>query len=154
MRIRPRRYHQTISALLITCACLAASSGCHAASFTGTWTLDLRTPVERKQGVECGFATFSLKQTGKRIVGDHTLALPGCGRLNDGGDGTVTGTAVGNDATLSVTSGRNGAVVRGRAILKGSQLHWETLATLNAGDPADDVPLILGKGTLTREPNR
>jgi hypothetical protein len=139
------------AATLITYLSLTASAVCYAGDFTGTWTLDVRSPSERKRGTECGIATFSLKQTGKKIVGDHTFSVPGCGRLNEGGEGTVTGTAVGNKATLVVTSGRNGAVVRGRATLEGRSLHWVTVEALKPGEPEDDSPLILGKGTLTLE---
>lgn len=136
---------------LIVAAYLALPVGCYAADFTGTWSLDLRSASQREQGVECGVATFSLNQTGNLIVGDHTFATPGCGRLNEGGEGTVKGTVTGNSATLIVTSGRNGAVVRGRATLDGRLLHWITLEELKAGEPPGDSPLILGKGTLTLE---
>ena len=123
----------------------------HAGDFTGNWSLDVRSKSERKRGVECGVATFSLKQTGDKILGDHTFSTPGCGRLNEGGEGSVTGTAQGNTAVLLVTSGRNGAVVRGRATLQGHLLHWVTLDELKSGEPEYDSSLILGKGTLTQK---
>lgn len=131
--------------------CLTFPAGCYAADFTGDWKIDVRSPLERKQGVECGNASFSLKQTGRKIVGDHTFYTAGCGRINEGGEGTVKGTAVGNTAILVVTSGRNGAVVRGRATLEGRLLHWVTLQELKPGEPEGDSPLILGNGMLTPE---
>ncbi len=118
--------------------------------FTGTWTIDLRSTRERKQKEECGSAIFELKQKGDKIVGNHQMATVGCGRLNGGGEGTVKGIVVGHTAVLVVTSGRNGAVVLGRATLKGSALVWETLEDITPGDPPSDSPLILGQGTLQR----
>ena len=138
----------------IACVCIAFPSAVFAADFTGIWTLDVRSKAQREQGVECGVTTFILKQTGKSIIGDHTFSAPGCGRLNEGGEGTVKGTVVGNTATLVVTSGRNGAIVRGKATLQGSSLHWVTVEELQAGEPQGDSPLILNKGTLTLEPSQ
>jgi hypothetical protein len=131
--------------------CLMFPIGCYAAGFTDTWTLDVRSPTERKQGIECGIASFSLKQTGNNIVGDHTFYAPGCGLINEGGEGTVMGMVAGNTANLVVTSGRNGAVVRGQVALEGHLLHWVTLEELKAREPEGDSPLILDKGTLILE---
>jgi hypothetical protein len=119
--------------------------------FTGTWTIDLRTPEERKRKVECGLATFELVQTGDLIIGDHSFSTVGCGRLNEGGPETVKGVVVGKTAVLTVTSGRNGAVVMGKATLSGNRMHWKILHEIKPGEPEGDSPLILGNGTLRRE---
>lgn len=79
------------------------------------------------------------------------MATPGCGRLNEGGEGTVKGVVVGRAAVLVVTSGRNGAIVLGRATLHGSFLDWKTLEDIKQGEPEGDSPLILGKGRLARQ---
>lgn len=118
--------------------------------FSGTWSIDLRSTRERKQNEECGSATFMLTQKGNRVIGDHQMATVGCGRMNAGGDEVVKGVVVGNTAVLVVTSGRNGAVVMGRATLKGGDLVWEPLETIAPGDPPSDAPLILGAATLRR----
>jgi hypothetical protein len=118
--------------------------------FTGEWEIDLRTPSERKAGVECGTANFKLTQSGEKVTDDHTMATAGCGRLNEGGEGTVEGLARGNTAILIVTSGRNGEVVRGRAIREGSSLRWQVLEELKAGEPEGDSGLILHRGILRR----
>lgn len=123
------------------------------APFSGTWSVDLRSPQERKQHVECGTATFELSQTGERIVGNHYMATPRCGRLNEGGEGTVKGIAVGNTAVLVITSGRNGAIVLGSAKLNRGVLVWQSTEEILAGEPAGDSPLILDKGSLTRSEN-
>lgn len=126
-------------------------SAAMAQAFTGTWTIDLRTPAERKQKVECGTASFELVQTGDRITGDHTFATAGCGRLNEGGQETVKGVVIGKTAVLTVTSGRTGAIVLGKATLSGDRLRWEPVLDIKAGEPEGDSPLILGKATLRRE---
>ena len=118
--------------------------------FTGSWSIDLRSPSEQTRNVECGVASFNLVQSGSSISGDHTFSTPGCGRLNEGGEGTVKGVVVGNTAVLVVTSGRNGAIVMGKATVKGNSLYWQTLEEIKQGEPEGDSPLILGKGRLSR----
>ena len=78
------------------------------------------------------------------------MATVGCGRVNEGGDGTVKGIVINDTAVLVVTSGRNDAVVMGTATLREGALHWQTLEEIRAGEPEGDSPLILGKGVLTR----
>lgn len=132
-------------ALLLVQASVAAE-----ATFSGTWSTDLRTEQQRAENAECGTASFVLKQSGTQITGSHTFATVGCGRVNEGGEGTVKGRVVGNTAYLIVTSGRNGAVVKGVATLKNEALYWETKEELKAGEPEGDSPLILGKGLLRK----
>ena len=118
-------------------------------NFSGHWTIDLRTKQERAQKRDCGSAAFILKQTGETIVGDHTFATVGCGRLNEDGSASVQGVVVGTTAVLAVTSGRNGAMVLGTAIRQGKRLHWRTVREIRPSDSDGDSPLILDKGTLT-----
>lgn len=73
-----------------------------------------------------------------------------CGRINEGGQGTVNGRVVGNHALLSATSGRNGAVVKGVATLTNEGLHWKITEQIKAGEPKGDSPLFLKKGMLRR----
>ena len=89
-----------------------------------------------------------LKQTGETIVGEHTFATVGSGRLNEGGGPSVQGVVVGTTAVLAVTSGRNGAMVLGTATRQGKRLHWRTVSEIRPSDAEGDSPLILGKGTL------
>ncbi|MFS2036318.1 hypothetical protein ACEN8I_20010 [Polaromonas sp. CT11-55] len=119
--------------------------------FTGTWSIDLRTPAEKKDKVECGTAVFKLSQTGAKIVGDHSMATPGCGRMNEGGEGTVKGLVVGGTAVLTVTSARNGQIVFGSAKVRGDSLHWQVSEEIKAGEPEGDSGLILQSGVLRRE---
>jgi hypothetical protein len=140
---------------ILTCFALALSAPAKAqglsARFTGTWSIDLRTPSERKEKAECGTAVFTLTQTGTRIVGEHAMATPRCGRMNDGGEGTVKGIVVGRTAVLAVTSGRNGQVVLGSAQVRAGSLHWQVSEEIKAGEPEGDSGLILQSGVLHRE---
>jgi hypothetical protein len=67
---------------------------------------------------------------------------------NEGDPGSVKGTVVGSTAVLVVTSGRNGAIVMGKATRKGDAINWVTLEDIKSGEPEGDSPLILGEGTL------
>ena len=121
------------------------------APFTGTWSIDLRTPAQRKEKAECGTATFKLIQTGTKLVGDHTFATPQCSRLNEGGEGSVKGMVVGDTAVLVVTSGRNGQIVMGSAKVRAGALHWQVTEEIKPGEPEGDSGLILHKGVLQKE---
>ena len=121
-----------------------------AEAFTGTWAIDLRTPVERQRGVECGAAEFVLTQTGNDLTGTHSMTTSGCGQLNEGGP--VRGVVVGKTAVLVVTSGRNGAIAMGTAQILYGKLRWRQIEEIKAGEPEGDSPLILGSGSLVRVP--
>ena len=120
------------------------------ADFSGVWSVDTKTTEQRARKAECGEASFALKQVGITITGSHAMATADCGRLNEGGENTVKGYVTGKQAKLTITSGRNGAVVKGVASMKGDKLHWRTIKEVKAGDPANDSPLILHRGVLTR----
>ena len=137
--------------LIACCLICLASGSVHAAPFDGRWTIDLRTPAQVRAKAECGSAIFVLEQDGQRVTGDHQMATAGCGRLNEGGQGSVQGVAHGNSAELTVTSGRNGEVVRGRATRVGSSLRWRVLEQVRPGEPEGDSWLILWRGTLQQE---
>ena len=118
--------------------------------FTGTWTIDLRTPAERQRDAECGTAKFVLAQAGDAITGTHSMAVSGCGRLNEGGP--VRGVVVGTTAVLVVTSGRNGAIAMGTAKLSKGKLQWRQVEEIKSENSEGDSPLILGGGLLLRAP--
>jgi len=133
-----------VASLLARCSLAMAAE----APFSGGWSIDIRTPSERKQNAECGNATFTLVQDRDHIAGSHVMATAGCGRVNEGGDGTVKGIVVGSTAVLVVTSGRNGAIAMGTATLQGGLLHWRTIDEVKPGEPPGDSSLILGQGVL------
>lgn len=138
---------QLLSALLA--AALFYCGAAHASeSFTGKWLIDLRSPAEKQQKRECGNAEFDLTQPQDTVSGIHSMASVDCGRLNEGGP--VKGVVVGDTAVLVVTSGRNGAVVLGRAKLVKGKLAWQTIEEVRSGEPEGDSGLILGHGLLTR----
>jgi len=119
-----------------------------AADFSGYWKIDLRNAEQKARNAECGSAVFELRQDGNKITGSHSMATVDCGRVNEGGEGTVKGSATGTRATLFVTSGRTGEVVRGIATLKGESLYWETKEAVTDGETGDS--LVLGKGMLVK----
>lgn len=147
----PKNVMPRLFAVIATVLCLSAANAAPF-SFSGNWLVDLRTTTERAQKLDCGTAEFNLTQTGDRVVGSHSMATVGCGRLNGGGAETVKGVVVSGIAVLVVTSGRNGAVVMGTGTLRGDELHWQTLDEIRPGEPEGDSPLILGRGVLTRRP--
>ena len=139
--------NRTISFAVLLILCLSSIGICaDEVNFAGMWVIDIRP--ESQRNAECGHAYFTLLQKGDRLCGDHTFATPGCGRLNEGNPGSVKGIIVGSTAVLVVTSGRNGAIVMGKATRRGNTLHWTTLEDIKPGEPEGDSPLILGKGTL------
>jgi uncharacterized protein len=111
--------------------------------FSGKWELDFRGSPD----LECGFAVFSLRQYDHWISGTHDMATIGCGRLNE--DGAVVGVSDGADAILIVTSGRNGAIVVGKAQRREKRLLWKAQSSLSRGAPDGD-DLILKSGKLIR----
>jgi hypothetical protein len=121
------------------------------ASFTGTWSIDLRTPEQKREKVECGTAAFSLAQNGSRVVGNHWFVTANCGRENQGGEGSVKGVVVGRTAVLVVTSGRNGQIVLGSATVRAGALHWKVSDEIKPGDIDGDSGLILHEGVLRKE---
>lgn len=121
----------------------------NAQNFEGKWVIDIRSAEEKKNNAECGTASFDLTQNGANIVGTHEFYTPYCDRLNEGG--SVVGEAKGSTAILIVTSGRYGAIVKGRAELKKGHLYWVILKELKSGEPKGDLPLILNKGVLNFE---
>ena len=126
----------------------AAVSAAQMPDFSGRWTVDLRTPTERSQNLECGIAEFDLAQQGDRLTGSHSMVTVGCGRQNEGSGETVKGVIINQTAVLVVTSARNGAIVLGTARIRDALLYWETLEQIYAGEPEGDSPLILSKGIL------
>lgn len=136
--------------LLVVGLTISAFGAAYAAPFDGTWTIDLRSPAQKKANAECGSAVFVLKQNGNTITGDHQMATAGCGRLNEGGEGSVRGASQGKNAYLTVTSGRNGEIVRGQATRTGNFLRWNVTEQLVPGEPEGDSGLILSRGTLKK----
>ena len=132
--------------MALVAPCAIAQPG----SFNGEWAIDLRSFAQRKSKVECGVASFKLSQRGDQVTGDHSMAPAGCGRMNEGGEGTVKGVVVGSTAVLAVTSGRNGQVVLGTANVQGGALHWRVREEIKPGEPEGDSGLILNKGIFRR----
>jgi hypothetical protein len=132
---------------IIALFALASVSGGAAPDFSGEWEIAL---CANGKDEPCGSAHFSLLQYGTRICGDHALYTANAGRMNEGNPGSVRGIVEGETAVLLVRSGRNGALVRGKAIRVGKDLRWQTLEELEPGQPIGDG-LILDKGVLKKK---
>lgn len=132
---------------LIALLALASASSGAVPDFSGEWEIAL---CYNGKDNPCGSAHFSLLQYGTRICGDHTFYTAGAGRMNEGTPGSVRGTVEGDTAVLVVRSGRNGALIRGKATRVGNDLRWQTLEELETGQPVGDG-LILGEGVLKKE---
>lgn len=117
-------------------------------SFNGDWSVDLRTPEQAAAAVDCGKATLRLQQRGRYLQGRYEHATAGCERREPGGE--VVGQVTGQSAVLEIRSSRNGAVIRGRAVLRGNQLFWQARNIVVHGDPAGDE-LVLSRAVLSRD---
>jgi uncharacterized protein len=116
-------------------------------SFSGQWHLNL---CDKNISEKCGGFTVYLIQTGKKICGDHFFVTPGGGRLNEGAPRSIIGSVAQNNvANIVITSGRNGAVFRVRAIENDGILNWEIIEEIKHGQE-DDSALVLDKGNLRR----
>jgi hypothetical protein len=131
-------------------ALLLVAGNSIAADFSGKWSIDLRTPAQRERKAECGFAEFTLVQTKDQVEGSHSFYTTDCGRINEGGPGTVKGFVADGRAILVVTSGRNSEMALGVATLEGEYLRWQVKRELRPGEPEGDSGLILAKGQLLR----
>lgn len=132
--------------LLFALALVSAQLPAAAADFTGEFTVSICPDGKSKP---CGGASLTLIQNGARICGDHSFATPGAGRINEGFPGSVRGTVIDQTAVLVITSGRNNAIVFGKALMVGRNLQWQTLEEIFEGSPSGDA-LIFAKGILER----
>lgn len=115
--------------------------------FSGQWRLEL---CNKKISDQCGSFIVYLVQIGNKICGDHFFATPGLGRLNEGAPRSIIGIVTSNVADMVITSGRNGAVFRVRAIQNDDILDWKIVEEIKHG-PEGDSALVLEKGNLKRE---
>lgn len=116
-------------------------------SFAGTWSIDLRPPEQAGVAADCGRASLVLRQDGRRIQGSFHHAGTDCVALEAGA--AVAGLATGAGATLEIRSSRNGAVLRGRAVVRGDKLYWQVRNIVVRGKPEGDES-ILQRGILRR----
>src|SRR3569833_1703071 len=99
--------------LFLASALLASTTLASDAPFSGEWEIDLRTPAEKSARADCGKAGFRLTQVEDKISGDHWMATAGCGRVNEGREGSVVGVVRGGEAILTGAGGRGGGGGRG-----------------------------------------
>lgn len=118
-----------------------------AAPFAGTWSISLHSPGPSATSADCELATMELHQEGRQIRGSYRQADADCAQLEDGAQ--VVGQATRKVATLEIRSSRNGAVVRGRAVVRGDKLFWQARNVVVHGQPEGDERILSG-GILSR----
>ena len=116
--------------------------------FEGAWGIKHCAPNRPKD--ECGGFYLYLVQRGSRLCGDHFMATPGLGRLNEGGPRSVIGTIVNSTAVVVITSGRDGTQYLAQARRVKNGLEWKLLEEFKSGG-GPDSPLVGDKATLTRQ---
>lgn len=116
-------------------------------TFTGAWSVQW---CDKSQpAADCGGFTVYLVEQGGRICGAHDGASPGLSRLDEGGDRSVLGMAVGSTAVLTVQSGRSGGVSLVTVKRQRDALNWLRTETVTQGNGDTDV--IANKAVLRRE---
>lgn len=122
---------------------IAASAGCasrahdisegemHAGPpFEGAWAVSWCSKADPQ--LDCGGFAITLFQEGSRVCGDFTGALVNLRQIDEG---EISGTAVGDVATLAVKSGRNDEVLQIRATRIGRDIEWKQIAVIEE-DPS------------------
>ncbi|TXI45392.1 MAG: hypothetical protein E6Q50_16545 [Lysobacter sp.] len=118
------------------------------ADFTGAWSIDLCNEADPK--IPCGAFDLYLHQDNDgRICGEHFVATPGLGRLDESDPATVLGTVSQGVAVVVIRSTRNDALYMARLSLIGDRLHWERVGMIVKG-VNDEPPIIPGIKTLAR----
>lgn len=122
-------------------ACAATTPKSRSAMFNGVWTVHL---CDKAVSSECGIYALYLIERNGRICGKHYAATIGLGRLEEGldeADPTVVGISGNGQATVVITSVRNGAKFMGRLTRKGSALLWERVGQIDPGT-VEESPVI------------
>ena len=135
-------------AIVIAAAGFATAAQADTGAFAGAWGVKHCMPGRPKD--DCGGFYLYLIQRGTRICGDHFMATPGLGRLNEGGDRSVVGAVVGSAAIVEITSGRDGTRYLAQARRVKDKLEWKLLEELKKGDGFDS-PLVGHNLVLTRQ---
>lgn len=117
--------------------------------FSGTWTIDYRSALQRRQKVECGGGSITLKQEGNRIRGSHGFASLGCGRLDEGEEGSIKGIVVGSTAVMTIASVRDETILLVKATRQGNTLNWAVIDDVQQGSGENLLP---GNSKFVRAP--
>ena len=108
-------------------ALVALSTLCAQMAFaqdlSGTWESTICD--KRNPNRDCGGLTLVLVQQGKAICGRHSAASIGLSRLDEGEALSISGSATGRKAIVSVRSGRSGKLGKVELLQSGSWLIWQ-----------------------------
>lgn len=114
--------------------------------FDGEWTVTWCD--QSRPEADCGGFNLGLVQQGNRLCGTYDSARAGLTQIDEGG--RVSGTANGENATLTIESERSGGKYTAIASISGDQLHWRLQDTLREADR--DIDIIAIDEMLDRRP--
>ena len=107
--------------------------------YSGAWAVALCDG--RQDGQPCGTFDLYLAQDAQgRICGQHFVATPGLGRLDESDPSTVLGTVEQDAAVVVIRSTRNDARYMARLSMRDGRLRWHRIGLVVPG--ADDEPPI------------
>lgn len=108
---------------------LAASAADPSHVFAGEWSNCGGRPCD-----EAGGFSLRLAEDENEVWGTHFVSTPNAGQLDEGDYRSVQGTVRGRMATVSITSGRDNAVLRASVERRGNSLIWKIVQPLKPGN--------------------
>lgn len=116
--------------------------------FTGAWSVDLCNEADPK--LQCGtFDLYLVQDQQGRICGEHFVATPGLGRLDETDPTTVLGTIADSMAVVVIRSTRNEARYIARLSEDDDRIRWEIIGMVAEG-LNNEPPIIPVKKILRR----
>jgi hypothetical protein len=127
----------------------ATVSPAHAEStpFSGVWSIQHCSADA--PGQQCGGFTLVLVQKADRLCGTHFAATPNLGRIDEGAPVSVLGTAMGRNAVLFISSGRDPTSYLAKVTYSHDKLEWRLVERLSEGG-AVGAPVIALDERLSR----
>lgn len=116
--------------------------------YIGAWAVALCDG--RQDGQPCGTFDLYLTQDAQgRICGQHFVATPGLGRLDESDPSTVLGIVEQDTAVVVIRSTRNDARYMARLSMRDGRLRWHRIGLVVPGAD-DEPPVIPDSATLER----
>lgn len=140
----------SILAATMTAGCAAHAERPAKLAFDGDWSVQWCDKTSPE--AECGGFHLSLVQQGDRLCGTYDGARVRLSQLDEGGARAIRGVVIGNDAVMSIESGRSGDIYLVRARVRGDKMHWRIVDTVH--DNEGDIDIIALDDTLRRNPSK
>lgn len=116
--------------------------------YAGAWAVELCEG--RQAGQPCGTFDLYLTQDEQgRICGEHFVATPGLGRLDESDPSTVLGVVGSDAAVVVIRSTRNDARYMARIFISDGQMQWRRIGMLASGSD-DETSIIPERASLER----